>query len=488
MALRLGPTPRQSVKPTLLTIRTFTPKVTVRGIGSSRTRSNVNVNVAATDPMGPGSPGLEVDHHQGLVPPGDGTPQFIKHLSVKELMGFTMLAVMTSSPRFISLSAKLLPYTPNLLVKSFVYPIYCGGENCKEVLETGGKLRNRGIGNMMLSYSVEDAEGTASPNSDKAALLKDAVPQICRSIDEILVKNYDEAAGRYRDGLSTVAPSQGFVALKPSGLTSDSTDILRNFDKPEYAGRWQKYLGVCREICQYCADHGEGKVVIVFDAEKTALQSGVYAAQRAMMEEFNRDGETIVIGTVQMYLQGSVDQVKFEMDLARKNNYLLGLKLVRGAYLHSEPDRWNTIHRTKEDSDRSYDQGVALLLDDIIQSWKAVGSKRIVGKVVVASHNERSAALVDEKLRNEAPLGLDVDGDDSVVFGQLMGMADDQSHELAKRGRKVIKYVPWGPTNETKEYLVRRLQENGDAAREGGWVYFKHGVTEMFNRVFTKAP
>lgn len=92
-----------------------------------------------------------------------------------------------------------------------------------------------------------------------------------------------------------------------------------------------------------------------------------------------------------------------------------------------------------------------------------------VGRVIVASHNEESMALVDKRIsevfdknNNNAVLNVSRDQDESVVFGQLMGMAEDQGEELAKRGHKVIKYVPWGPTKETKEYLIRRLEENGD--------------------------
>lgn len=85
-------------------------------------------------------------------------------------------------------------------------------------------------------------------------------------------------------------------------------------------------------------------------------------------------------------------------------------------------------------------------------------------------------------MKLEAPAGFDFAKDETVVFGQLMGMNDDQSADLAARGRKVVKYVPWGPAKETKDYLVRRLEENGDAAR-GGWDDFVAGTHELKHRL-----
>ncbi|ANB13531.1 proline dehydrogenase [Sugiyamaella lignohabitans] len=459
----------------------------IRCIGSSRTRSSTSQLTPAdiTQTVSAGSATL-MSEPLALLPKGQ-KPKFISALSPKELTSFILLSSVTSSKYLIDLSAKALPYTPNSLVKQFVYPIYCGGETFPEVLETGRKLLNRGIGNMMLSYSVEDAEGNSPAAS--SALLANAVSEICNSIDEVLVPHYDIAKQAYDEEKSTVVPGQGFIALKPTGLMVGATDILRNFDQPAYADKWQQYLQICRKICQHAAEHGQGKVAVVFDAEKKVLQPGVYAAQRAMMEEFNKPSkEVVVIGTIQMYLQDSLDQLKQELDLAKKNNYQVGLKLVRGAYIHSEPDRMNTIHVDKQSTDNCYNEGVSIMLDDIFEAEKTL-SAPVVGKLIVATHNEHSCALVDQRLQNAAA-GLGTlqatNLSNRVVFGQLMGMADDQSHELASRGHHVVKYVPWGPAQETKEYLVRRLEENGDAAREGGIKYAKFGVQELFSRLRSK--
>lgn len=415
-----------------------------------------------------------------LDPVQSRKPLFLKAFGGDELASFIMVSMVTSSSSLIKLSTKLIPFTPNILIKRFVFPMYCGGETFDEVVKTGSKLLNRGYSNMMLSYSVEDAEGSST---NKKQLFDQAVPEICRSIDGILVKHYDQAKELFDSGKSATRPAAGYIALKPTGLMEGAADILKYYNKPGYEHKWRQYLDVCRKICQYAVEKGQGKAVIVFDAEKRLLQDGCYAAQRAMMQEFNSNGNVYVIGTIQMYLKDSLDRLKADLEHAKKNNYLFAIKLVRGAYLHSEPDRWNVIHRTKQDTDKSYNDGVALLLDDIIAGWNEPTYKRTVGRLVVASHNEESAALAHERMLAEAPFGFDANMDESVVFGQLLGMADDQGKALTDKGRKVVKYVPWGPLAETKDYLVRRLEENGDAARMGGFAYVRYGLAEAFKRL-----
>lgn len=423
--------------------------------------------------------------HNRLVDPSK-SPEFLKSLSAMDLLSTTAISAMTASPTLIKMSTKVMKYTPNPLIKQFVYPIYCGGESFQEVVDTGSRLQQRGFGNMMISYSVEDAEGSSS-----TSLLDNAVDEIIASVDQILVKHYDNSEAAYASGISNQAPMAGYIALKPTGLMANSATLLKNYNKPEYAEQWAAYLDTCRRICQHTVDYAKGKAVIVFDAEKKVLQPGVYEAQRVMMREFNKNGNVIVVGTIQMYLQDAIAQLEHELADAKKHDYQLALKLVRGAYTHSEPDRWNVIHKTKADTDASYNKGISMMLDSIIDGWKNPGKGPLsnglplVGRVVVASHNEESMSIVDRRLKEEVPHGtVDLAKEESIVFGQLMGMAEDQGVALAARGHKVIKYVPWGPTKETKEYLVRRLEENGDTVSIGGWEFVKYGLGEFARRAF----
>lgn len=453
------------------------PRISMRPqAGCVRLISSSSVKKAATM----STPQVSTDNT--ALPPGkivDSTkaPKFLKSLAPLDLACYTLIAGATSNAGLIKFSTKVMHYTPKSLIKKFVYPIYCGGESFSEVVDTGSKLLKRGFGNMMISYSVEDAEG----GSDNT-LLNEAVAEIVKSIDAILVKHAENSARLYAEGQVASAPISGYVALKPTGLMPQSALALKEYNNPAYADLWSKYLDTCRAICQHAKDHGQGKVVIVFDAEKKFLQPGVYEAQRVMMREFNRDGDIIVVGTIQMYLQDALDQLSSDLSAAKAGGYQLAHKLVRGAYVHSEPDRWNVVHKSKADTDKSYNAGVGIMLDEIAKGWTSKQQRSAVGRLIVASHNEESMSLVDARLRAAQAQGIVPEHDESVVFGQLMGMAEDQGEELARRGHKVIKYVPWGPTKETKEYLIRRLEENGDTVNVGGWSMVGYGLAEMGRR------
>lgn len=404
-----------------------------------------------------------------------GPQSYLEVYKFRDLFSFFLLSIVVSSPLLLNTAIKALPWTPEFFIRSFISPIYCGGATPAEVRRTGEQLLKRGISNFMLSYAVEDANGTA----DRAELTS-AVKQILRSIPEVLVPHNNLATRMRAEGKLFSPPASGYIALKPTGLMENSAQILANYDNRAYAEQWKQYLDVCRRVCKEALTHGHGKIVIVFDAEKYWLQQGVYAAQREMMREFNVDGIVLVCGTVQMYLQGSVDFLRKEIELARDGGYQICMKLVRGAYLHSEPNRDVVIHSSKEDSDKSYNNGANLMLNEMIDGWKN-GTASPVGRLVVATHNADSCRMIDERV-SASDVKSYFEEKELVVFGQLMGMNDSLSDDLARHGQRVVKYAPWGPIKETKEYLCRRLEENSDAAR-GGWDEAKRVLRELLHRL-----
>ena len=60
--------------------------------------------------------------------------------------------------------------------------------------------------------------------------------------------------------------------------------------------------------------------------------------------------------------------------------------------------------------------------------------------------------------------------DSNIWFGQLYGMSDNITFNLASEGFNVIKYLPYGPIKEVIPYLIRRAEENtsvkGQTSRE----------------------
>jgi len=112
--------------------------------------------------------------------------------------------------------------------------------------------------------------------------------------------------------------------------------------------------------------------------------------------------------------------------------------------------------------------------------------KKIIGHLVVASHNGESMKLATTRLNQVQ----ENKNKNNVVLGQLLGMADGITYDLIKNHKvdNIIKYVPWGPPLETKEYLLRRLEENGDAVKnDNGFPLVVASLSVLFRRLFRLA-
>ena len=115
----------------------------------------------------------------------------------------------------------------------------------------------------------------------------------------------------------------------------------------------------------------------------------------------------------------------------------------------------NPIHRTKEDTDRSFNQALEFILERIEDIAICCGT-----------HNENSNYRMLVKM---GELGI-ASNHAHIHFAQLFGMSDNITYTLAKAGFNVAKYVPYGPVESVMPYLIRRAQENtavaGQTSRE----------------------
>lgn len=421
----------------------------------------------------------------GPVPPFDAS--FLKDFSTGELFSFMVIGMATINKPILNLCIKAFPYVPLPIIKALVYKIYCGGETIEDVKQTGQRLAGRGINNMMTSLTIEACDG--NDNIDP----KFIVDETKRSVTEILVPHTVSIIEKSGKDINSIPA--GYVALKPTGFTKNAAAVLKNYNTPEYKDAFEEIVSNASAVCKtiYEANQKLAQtypertapfVVGVIDAEKYELQPGVYELQRRLYQLYNKlDAPVSVVGTLQMYLSGSADFLAEEEQLAKDNNYRLGLKLVRGAYIHSEKARDSVIHKTKEDTDNNYNRGISYCIDSILSSK---GNSSTIGHLVVASHNADSLRLATEKTyRGEN--SLQNTNKANICLGQLLGMADSVTYDLIQSDKvdNVIKYVAWGPPLETKEYLLRRLEENGDAVKnDTGLPLIKAAASAILKRAF----
>ncbi|AMD18996.1 HBR095Wp [Eremothecium sinecaudum] len=403
----------------------------------------------------------------------------LRTLSRKELFSLGMIGLTTMTKGSLNTAIKLFPYVPDFVVTCLVSSLYCGGDNMAAVRQTGRHLRERGIRNMMLSLTIEDTEGTKNIN------IGDIVRQTIASLNEVLVPNMVE---QLDSGVHVDSIPPGYLALKPSALVANPVEVLRHFNDPNWRKEREQLVENCTAITQAVYDLNQsfskkypGRkapfFVVTIDAEKYDLQkAGVYDLQRILFSRFNPASSHMVscIGTWQMYLCDAASDLASEYIRAQRGGYRLGVKLVRGAYLHSEPDR-SVIFPTKEDTDKNYNEVAVEVIRDLL----AKGQDSSYGHLVIASHNYESQKLATMMLlSHEGEVGKA-----NVVLGQLLGMADNVTFDLVHNhgARNIIKYVPWGPPAETRDYLLRRLQENGDAVRaDNGWPLVKAVAKSFF--------
>lgn len=420
-------------------------------------------------------------------PPMSAT-SYLDSLSNKQLFSYASIGLCTLNRPILNLVIGLFPLIPTGLLNFFIGKIYVGGNTPQQVLASGQDLSKRGINNFMLSLTIEDAEG--NKNIDIKYIIDETLSSIHTILKPQILSQLAKATTE--DEINSIPP--GYIVLKPSAIVSNPSKVLLNYNKPEYASQWKQLNDNCgviteeivklnKELKAIYPTRKSPFLLTCIDAEKYSLQKdGVYELQRNLFQKFNKINEPVqVVGTIQMYLKDSLEQIKYEHSLAKALNYRLGFKLVRGAYIHSEKDR-GVIHDTKENTDADYNEGVAFVLKDISENKE----NSTAGHLIVASHNANSSNMVvDELARNNENSYLK----SNVVLAQLLGMCDDLTYNLIeKRGVKnIIKYVPWGPPVETKDYLLRRLQENGDAVRsDNGWPLVKN-VLNIYKKRFLES-
>ncbi len=221
-----------------------------------------------------------------------------------------------------------------------------------------------------------------------------------------------------------------------------------------------EYRNVLKRIDAICYHAAQKGVSIFVDAEESWIQDTIDHLVWLMMKRYNRQ-RVVVYNTFQMYRTDRLQFLTESYDRSQREGFLLGAKLVRGAYMEKERQRAaqmgypDPINPNKETVDDHYNTALRFCLDHI---------ERIA--LCNASHNAHSALLQVERM---AQKGIPPQHPHA-LFSQLFGMSDNLTFNLARAGYRVAKYVPYGQVFEVIPYLIRRAQENtsvtGDMGRE----------------------
>jgi len=314
------------------------------------------------------------------------------------------------------------------LIKGTIFKQFCGGESMQEAAKTADAIGKYNVG-VILDYGVEGKENEAE---------------------------FDKATGEFIKAITFAATKKNipFVSLKVTGFARFGLlEKINNHEKlsDSEAAEWQR---VNDRVALVCRTAYEKKVMILIDAEETWIVEPVNDLTEKMMELFNKQ-KAYIFNTYQLYGAGTLDFLKESCERAASKGYILGAKLVRGAYMEKERARAiekgypDPIQPDKESTDRDYDSAVIFCLQNL-------------GKLslFIGTHNEKSCMDAANYMQQH---GIEP-GNPNVYFSQLYGMGDNISFNLAHEGYNVSKYLPYGPVRDVIPYLMRRAEENTSVA------------------------
>jgi len=215
--------------------------------------------------------------------------------------------------------------------------------------------------------------------------------------------------------------------------------------------QWERIKTRFKTVCAAGKLHN---VKILIDAEESWIQDAVDDFFLDLMQTFNTDA-LIVYSTLQTYRWDRLDYLKKIHIKAKQTNFKLGFKVVRGAYMEKERQRAkdlgykSPICDTKALTDALFNETIKYSLSNLETIHLFIGT-----------HNEGGTHLALELMK-----ACHISNNDSRVwFGQLYGMSDHISFNLAEHGYNVAKYLPFGPVKDVMPYLIRRAEENTSVA------------------------
>lgn len=314
------------------------------------------------------------------------------------------------------------------LIRYTVFDHFCGGITEEDCMPNIDKMYGKNV-HSVLDYSVEGKEEDAQFDHVMNTTLniidfvqeKDAIP---------------------------------FAVFKPTGfgrLTLYQKITEKKELTPSEKEEWERVVARYETVAKASFEKG---IPLLIDAEESWMQTAADDLIVQLMEKYNKE-KVIVFGTLQLYRHDRLDYLKKLHEKAKKKGYKIGMKLVRGAYMEKERERalefnyTDPICKNKVTTDENYNNVMKYMfsnLDDMA--------------IFSGTHNEESSYLFMDLIDKSNYLKTDP----RLWFGQLYGMSDHISYNLAKEGFNVTKYLPFGPVKDVMPYLIRRAEENTSVA------------------------
>ena len=323
-----------------------------------------------------------------------------------------------------------LPVTP--IIKATVFDHFCGGVSEEDCVPVINKMFDKNV-HSVLDFSTEGFD--SEKEFDDCLRKKISIIEFAKNKKEI-----------------------PFAVFKPTCL--GSTDLFKKVSKFENLNdsendSWNR---VIQRFDQVCSKAFKENIKILIDAEEVEVQNAIDDLAIKMMRKYNLK-TPIVYNTVQMYRKDRLTYLNEMISNQFNDGVIFGLKLVRGAYMEKERNLAvsmnieSPICDTKNETDKNFNSG----LDFVFNNFERIS-------FVCASHNEDSILKVISMMESKNLKS----NDSSIWFGQLYGMSDNISFNLASKNFNTFKILPFGSVRNLMPYLIRRAEENTSVQGQTG--------------------
>ncbi|GAA4271756.1 proline dehydrogenase family protein [Aquimarina gracilis] len=314
------------------------------------------------------------------------------------------------------------------LIRATVFDHFCGGVSEEDCLPVVDKIYSKKVCSV-LDYSVEGKEEEAQFDS-----------VLNKTIELLEFADQKEA--------------MPFGVFKPTGFGRFMVWQKKTEGTPMTTEEEKEWERIEERFDKACKKAYECDVALLIDAEESWMQDAADELVARMMRKYNKE-KAIVYNTLQLYRHDRFEYLQKLHEEARVYGFKIGVKIVRGAYMEKENERakekgyLTPICKNKKHTDDNFNTTMKYILKNL---------KDI--SVFIGTHNEESSYMAMEVMR-ELTISRN---DPRVWFGQLYGMSDHISFNMADEGYNVAKYLPFGPVRDVMPYLIRRAEENTSVA------------------------
>lgn len=318
------------------------------------------------------------------------------------------------------------------LIKKTAYKLFCGGETAREAQQVIQKLATARV-QTVLDYAAEAQETEAGFD-----MVRD---EILRNIQ-----------------LAKDTKAFTYISVKLTGIGHKT--IFQKLHYRETLTLQQKaaFARTAERLDTVCRAAEQAGITLYIDAEESWMQNPMDELAEEMMRRYNQH-RAVVFNTLQMYRTDRVAYLQACLDRFEQETIVLGIKIVRGAYLEKEQGRAQKygypcpVFTQKADTDSSFNKAIDICLENIHRL-----------ELCAATHNEYNTTYLTRRIQEEGMKQYR----HRIHFSQLYGMSDNLTFNLAAAGYNASKYLPYGDVATAVPYLIRRAEENTSIAGQMG--------------------